>query len=147
MKINYQLKKTMKRIKMKNLEIMKPFSVSAYWVVPGLKAPADKKRSSNLKKDIIKKEVWQFIKYHFGLSKEQLIFRCRKREVIQNRQLLHWYLVGQGFGLKEVGQLTGGYDHTTVINSKNTIENLICTDEAFANKASKFEKQFDLWVL
>lgn len=119
--------------------------VSAYWAIPGMKVATAKIKNQS-KKQKIEAQMWSFIKHHLGLSQQQICERCRKKTVVENRQLLHWYLLKNGFGLKEIGLLTGGYDHTTVINSNLAINNLLETDPIFAHKASKFETYFDLWV-
>lgn len=129
----------------KTLEKMAFNPVSAYWAIPGMKVSINKKPDKP-KKQKIEAQMWSFIKHHLGLSQEQICLRCRKKTVVENRQLLHWYLLRQGFGLKEIGQLTGGYDHSTVINSNIAINNLIETNPIFAKKAAKFETYFDLWV-
>lgn len=134
----------MNRFQIKDLEAMSPFSASAYWVIPGLK-PHILIEDDN-KHKVIKKEIWNFIKFHWQLSQIQLIVRSRKRHLVIKRQLVQKYLVQKGFTLKETGQLTGGYDHSTVINSIKAVDNLIHTDEQFAKEAARFVRQFDLWV-
>ena len=74
----------------------------------------------------------------FGVSKEYVVKRDRKRERIQIRQMsMYACCIFTNNSLKEVGQHFGGYDHTTIIHAKNTINDLCDTDEdikdTFAN--------------
>lgn len=58
----------------------------------------------------------------------------RKRERVYARQICMYYLKKySGLSLKIIGEMFGGRDHTTVIHSIETIENLIFSSAATRN--------------
>lgn len=61
-----------------------------------------------------------------------LATQSRKREYLVCRQLFQ-YLMNKYkvASLKQIGMKTGGRDHSTVLNSRREIENLITTDRTF----------------
>lgn len=69
-----------------------------------------------------------------GMTKETLLRRCRKRELVIIRQTAI-YLMYQysSTGILGVGRSVG-YDHTTVIHSIQTIEDLLSVEDAEVTK-------------
>jgi chromosomal replication initiator protein len=61
-----------------------------------------------------------------GIDSEVMIARTRKREIVQARQLFHYFMKnGTNLSLAKIGELTGGHDHATVLHSNKTISNLL----------------------
>jgi len=61
---------------------------------------------------------------YFGITPEYITTKCRKREYIIPRHLCMYFLYNNtGTSLAHIGELMGGYDHTTVINARNVCEN------------------------
>lgn len=73
---------------------------------------------------------------------DELISNDRHRRVSNGRHLLVYLLRGRcGVTLKECGELLGGRDHTTILNSQRVAENLLQTDPAFKSLLDQIEQQ------
>lgn len=67
---------------------------------------------------------------HFGFSMEEMSVRCRKREMCYCRHVMKYILCHfTRLSLKSIGELFDGQDHTTVIHSCETVEDLIATND------------------
>lgn len=67
--------------------------------------------------------------YGEKLTPDQVKDKTREKEVLFPRQLIMFYCVQRGVGtLRKIGELTGGYDHATVLNAVKSINNYIETD-------------------
>lgn len=54
----------------------------------------------------------------------------RQRRYLIPRQMLQYFLsIKTGLVLKEIGKITGGFDHTTVIHSRNAVVNMLKTKQ------------------
>lgn len=61
-----------------------------------------------------------------------LATQSRKREYLICRQLFQSLMIRYKIAsLKQIGMKTGGRDHSTIINSRREIDNLITTDKVF----------------
>ncbi|RYG45755.1 MAG: chromosomal replication initiator protein DnaA [Chitinophagaceae bacterium] len=69
---------------------------------------------------------------YYNLPYDRLLAKTRKREVVQARQIT-MYLAKKftKSSLKNIGEHFGGFDHTTVIHSCQTVENLMDTDSEY----------------
>lgn len=66
-----------------------------------------------------------------GVPYSQVVTKSRKRDVVITRQLIAFYCKGCcGMSLKSIGELIGKRDHTTVIHSVNTIQDLLDSSHA-----------------
>lgn len=71
---------------------------------------------------------------YFQMNESLLVGNSRKRRIVENRQMLSAYLVGvRKFSLVEVGRRLNR-DHTTVLNSKVTVNDLCETNPLFMYK-------------
>lgn len=71
---------------------------------------------------------------------DKLKKRCRKREIREPRQVIMYLLcMYTSMSLKSIGDLFGGYDHTTVIHSRELIHDLLCTDMEMALRVMKIK--------
>lgn len=91
--------------------------------------------------------LMQHIKYlvieYYGLKSEYVFTRCRKREYVMARQIMH-YLAFKYTSLSYsvIGSMIHrgvAYDHTTIIYSINTIKNLIETNAEFRATMEELE--------
>lgn len=110
-----------------------------------------------LAKDVIKNFVTQinkeitvdFIKdlvaEHFNLPPEKLQGKTRKRSIVIARQL-SMYLAKNltSKSLKGIGEMFGGRDHSTVIYSCKTVQDMMDTDLVFKDTVSEIEKKLRL---
>lgn len=71
----------------------------------------------------------------YNVSYDSLMAKTRKREIVQARQIA-MYLAKKftKSSLKSIGEHFSGKDHTTVIHSCQTVENLMDTDPVYKDK-------------
>lgn len=70
---------------------------------------------------------------YYRMSFERAIQKCRKRELVKVRQIIMFFCREFKKGtLKEVGKVLGGFDHTSVIHSAQTIDEMVATDADYA---------------
>lgn len=81
--------------------------------------------------------------FETDINKDVVFMRTRKREIITARQMIqHFIKEKTKLSLSKIGQLTGGFDHSTVIYSWKEVNNLKAnkdyneTYEQIANKLS-----------
>ena len=61
-----------------------------------------------------------------NVSKQHLLGRTRKREVMYIRHMLVYILYERNFAsLKQIGKMVGGRHHSTIINSRDLVKDLI----------------------
>ncbi|MBR9922880.1 MAG: chromosomal replication initiator protein DnaA [Bacteroidetes bacterium] len=108
----------------------------------------------NLAKEVIKNFVTQINKEitvdfiqmlvaeHFDVPVDTLAGKTRKRQIVIARQL-SMYLAKKltDKSLKSIGANFGGRDHSTVIYSCNTVQDLLDTDSFFKETVSDLEKK------
>lgn len=81
----------------------------------------------------------------YKVSKEDLLSKVRKREIVQARQIAMY--LSKKFtrsSLKTIGEQFSGKDHTTVIHSCQTVENLMDTDIAYREKLMELQQKVQL---
>jgi chromosomal replication initiator protein len=76
---------------------------------------------------------------------DRLLAKTRKREVVQARQIT-MYLAKKftKSSLKHIGEHFGGFDHTTVIHSCQTVENLMDTDNDYKEQVQELVQKVQL---
>lgn len=81
----------------------------------------------------------------FEISIEQLKSKSRKRDIVIGRQVA-MYLSKKytKVSLKELGGVFGGRDHSTVIYSLKTVEDLLETDDKFSGRVNGVVKQIQV---
>ena len=82
---------------------------------------------------------------HFSIGVDRMESKTRKREVVVARQVsmfLAKKLTSQS--LKAIGERFGGRDHSTVIYSCNTVQDLMDTDNEFKTSVLELEKKINL---
>jgi hypothetical protein len=88
------------------------------------------------KPDIITiKDIQTIVEKHFCLKENALNYYTRLREILLPRQIAHYccYEIKDmtKWSLVNIGDIIGGKDHATVLNSKNKIQNYIDTKDVF----------------
>lgn len=74
-----------------------------------------------------------------GIDFYNLLQHTNKREVVENRQILMWWLKKHTkCSLAVIGEMLGGFNHATVLHSIKIVNNLIQTNVAFREKIKLF---------
>ena len=74
----------------------------------------------------------------FGYTVEELGVKSNKREIVRPRQMVMAAMrKSKKLGLKSIGDLLGGKDHTTVIHSKQKVQDMCDTDENYRRTYEK----------
>ena len=77
---------------------------------------------------IIKNEIENY----FGLKPGSIQIRRRKRKIVEARQIAHWFACHYELGTYSfIGKTFGNVDHSTVLYSKRTVNNLLKTDPEY----------------
>ena len=89
--------------------------------------------------------VHKLVAEHFKVDVENLQGKTRKRKIVIARQL-SMYLAKEltDKSLKAIGDNFGGRDHSTVIYSCRTVQDLMETDAVFKETVSDLEKKIRL---
>ena len=85
-------------------------------------------------------DIIRIAEYH-KIPMDFIFLPCRNREIVDARQCLT-SLIRERYNLHQTGRLTGGYDHTTVINSCRAVSDRRDTDKEF-NSFYKSLTHFD----
>lgn len=83
----------------------------------------------------------------FKVNADYYTTNSRKREYVEARKVLSVILLNeQRWTLAKIGEYTGGRDHTTIINARNTMYDYYDTDQEFRLKVTivyrRLKKQF-----
>jgi chromosomal replication initiator protein len=82
---------------------------------------------------------------YYHISYDRLLTKTRKREVVLARQITMYF--AKKFtkqSLKTIGDHFGGFDHTTVIHSCQTVENLMQTDVEYKENLLELQQKVQL---
>jgi chromosomal replication initiator protein len=75
------------------------------------------------KKQVSVEDVFSHICEHFQITKEDLIKKGRKKEVVYPRQIMMYLLRTElGYSFSAIGEIFNGRDHTTVLHAVEKIE-------------------------
>ena len=120
----------------------------------------DKEIDINLAKEVVQKFITQenktvsvhniakLVAEHFDVPLEKLNSKTRKRDIVIARQLSMF--LAKNFtesSLKTIGHNFGGKDHSTVIYSIKTVQNLMDTDDVFRDTVEELEKKVEMSLL
>ena len=87
-------------------------------------------------------KVQEVVCDYFNITRETLLSKSRKRQIVQARQIAMYMsrnLIG-GCSLSTIGMELGGKDHATVLHACNTVSDLMSTDKMFRQYVSDIEK-------
>ena len=86
-------------------------------------------------------KVMQSVCDYFNITKEILLSRTRKRQIVQARQIAMYLCRNRiNCSLSTIGNEIGGKDHATVLHACSTVNDLIETDKLFRQYVSDIEK-------
>lgn len=89
--------------------------------------------------------VKQIVASEFGITVAMMLSKSRRRTIMDARQTCHWAMaskvVENRLTLREIGSKIGGVHHTTVLNSKKVILNLMATDLKLKGKVERIKKR------
>ncbi len=96
-------------------------------------------------KEMTIENIQKLVCEYFNLPYDRLLAKTRKREVVQARQIT-MYLAKKftKSSLKNIGEHFGGFDHTTVIHSCQTVENLMDTDTEYKEHLQELQQKVQL---
>lgn len=106
-----------------------------YFIIPGLKYRSEI-QTRVLKPEMIIQLVCGFYKTNF----DEICKMCRKRELVEPR-MVAMYLIKKytKMGLRLIGELFGGRDHTTVIYAVQRISEMIDTNDRIKRDIERIE--------
>lgn len=82
---------------------------------------------------------------HFKMSLDELKQKTRRREVVYPRQVLMTLMrENTDLSYKQIGDLFGNRDHTTVIHSLNTINDLRFSDPTVKDEVNYLQVRLSL---
>jgi chromosomal replication initiator protein len=93
------------------------------------------------KSDLDIEKVQKSVCEYFNISREDLLSKSRKRQIVQARQIamfLSRNLISN-CSLATIGQEIGGKDHATVLHACSTVSDLMATDKVFKKYVSDIE--------
>lgn len=100
---------------------------------------------TEINKEITIEFIQQLVADHFSVPVDKLAGETRKRQIVIARQL-SMYLAKNltDKSLKAIGERFGGRDHSTVIYSCKTVQDLLDTDMIFKETVAELEKKIRL---
>jgi chromosomal replication initiator protein len=95
----------------------------------------------SVEKTVSVESIQQMVADHFGIQVSDLKDKSRKKEVVMPRQIA-MYLTKEhtDLALKSIGYHFGGRDHSTVIHSIQTINDVIGTDKTVKEAIQELQK-------
>ena len=83
--------------------------------------------------DIDMAKVQRSVCDYFNISREELVSKSRKRQIVQARQIAMYLSRNliSNCSLATIGQEIGGKDHATVLHACTTVSDLMATDKVF----------------
>ncbi len=92
--------------------------------------------------DITIEKVQKVVCEYFGINRETLLSKSRKRQIVQARQIAMYMSRNMidGCSLSTIGAEIGGKDHATVLHACNTVSDLMSTDKTFRQYVSDIGK-------
>lgn len=109
------------------------------YIIPGLKKALMLTQLTNNCDAIIIDTILDYREH----SREKVLGKSRKRELVHTRRLLCWFLKKRTkLSLKDIGGLLGGRDHTTVIHSLQALQDLMDTEPEIRNEVNYLSEIF-----
>lgn len=108
------------------------------YIIPGLKFKPSTKKNDEDQVEATIQAVCKYLK----VKRSMVFVKTRKREVVYARQLCMWFIIKYTrIKLVQIGEHFGGKDHTTVIHSRNTIDDLLMVDEVVRKHVQYLDDQ------
>lgn len=104
------------------------------YIVPGVKIAEQLPKPKGGEAEELAIKIMTVISEFYDVSFKELRSKSRKRQHVSCRQLIMWTIRKKtNMSLKDVGELFNR-DHTTVIHSTETIENLLFVDDPIVKR-------------
>ncbi len=93
------------------------------------------------KSDIDIAKVQRSVCEYFNISREDMLSKSRKRQIVQARQIAMYLSRNliSNCSLATIGQEIGGKDHATVLHACTTVSDLMATDKVFKKYVTDIE--------
>lgn len=87
-------------------------------------------------------KVQEVVCEYFNITRETLLSKSRKRQIVQARQIAMFMSRNHinGCSLSTIGMELGGKDHATVLHACTTVSDLMTTDKTFKQYVTDIEK-------
>lgn len=96
---------------------------------------------SDEKSDITIEKVQKTVCEYFNISRDTLLSKSRKRQIVQARQIaMYMSRTLINCSLATIGSETGGKDHATVLHACTTVSDLMTIDKTFKQYVTDIEK-------
>ena len=140
--ICYNIKNNIRELEGVLVSLMAQSSLNRREIDIGLAKEVIKNFVSQINKEITVEYIQELVAEHFSVPVDKLQGKTRKRQVVIARQL-SMYLAKNltDKSLKAIGETFGGRDHSTVIYSCRTVQDLMETDVIFKDTVSEIEKK------
>lgn len=96
-------------------------------------------------REITIENIQKMVCEYFNVTYDSVMMKTRRREIVQARQITMF--LAKKFtkcSLKNIGDHFGGYDHTTVIHSCQTVENLMDTDLSYKDHVQELTQKVQM---
>ena len=92
--------------------------------------------------DVTIDKVQRVVCDYFNISKDDLLSKTRKRQIVQARQIAMYMSRNliSNCSLSTIGAEIGGKDHATVLHACTTVTDLMSTDKTFKQYVTDIEK-------
>ncbi|WP_369427766.1 chromosomal replication initiator protein DnaA [Membranihabitans maritimus] len=98
-----------------------------------------------ISKEVTINSIQELVAGHFNIGVDHLQSKSRKRNIVTARQLSMYFAKKHtNKSLKTIGETFGGRDHSTVIYSCKTVQDLMDTDKVFKDTVSDLEKKITM---
>jgi len=129
-----------KRLLFKPIDMLPPIIITrpqiSPYIIPGLKG-----RRTQTTQDIIIDTVCNYYNIVFDV----LCKKKRDAKIVEPRQVAAYLMCYYTkMSLKKIGELLGGFDHTTIIHCRDTVNNLLCTDKELAIRIQTIKEKAEL---
>ena len=100
---------------------------------------------AQISKEITIESIQDLVANHFNLDIDTIQSKSRKRQIVTARQLAMYFVKKHtNHSLKSIGKAFGGRDHSTVIYSCRTVNDLIDSDRSFQLIVEELEKKLTM---
>jgi chromosomal replication initiator protein len=143
--ICYNIKNNIRELEGVLVSLIAQSSLNRQEIDMGLAKHVIRNFVKQINKEITVEYIQKLVAEHFTLPVEKLQGKTRKRQVVIARQL-SMYLAKNltDKSLKAIGETFGGRDHSTVIYSCRTVQDLMETDAIFHDTVAELEKKIKM---
>jgi chromosomal replication initiator protein len=141
----YNIKNNIRELEGVLISFVAQYSLNSQQINLDLAKEVIKSFVKQINKEITIEFIQELVANHFDVSVDVLAGKTRKRQVVIARQL-SMYLAKKltDKSLKAIGDQFGGRDHSTVIYSCSTVQDLMETDIVFKDTVAELEKKVKL---